>query len=65
MFQYLQIDSDMLDANANYSVSTYLTDFNCRDVNIYTHILSFFPNSTFLAVHLKWTYVDCLHIWRW
>jgi len=36
MFQDLKIDSDMLDANENYFVSTYmyLTDFN------YHHLMS-------------------------
>jgi len=30
MFQDLKMDSDMLVANENYFVSTYLTDFNYR-----------------------------------
>jgi len=66
--RFKKIDSDMLDANENYFLSTYFNDFNYRhlmskikmnksaiaDVNIYNHILSFFsPNSTFLAVHLN------------
>jgi len=40
MFQDLNIDSDMLCANENYCVSTYITDFNsfemisASDVNV-------------------------------
>jgi len=34
MFQDLNIDSDMLDANENYFVSTYLIDFNYRHLMV-------------------------------
>jgi len=32
MFQDLNIDSDMLDANENYFVSTYITGFNSLEM---------------------------------
>jgi len=51
MFQDLKIDSDMLDANENYFVSTYLSDFNYR--HQLTRVIQFVCNPVAIPRTIK------------